>query len=429
MYAQYRVKIKGTWLSRGSRALATQKILSDVAPELKEAIREEVARIRSSHHFRSSKRCLQLLEYITEQTLEGQTERLKERSLGVEVFGRDTGYDTGQDPIVRYTAGEVRKRLAQYYQQPGHESELRISLPLGSYVPEFQTAPEATVAAIPSRRTKLWPVVLMAVAALGIAGVATWGVAARRSQNSLERFWQPALSDRGPVLLSVGEARVFSFPEPLRTEIRNRAQEYFDAGKPVPESVLLTKDLLPLWDRYVPIGDAICLSRLAALLEQRGKPYRIRGGRATSLADLRDGPGVLIGAFTNEWTMRMSEGQRFIMEFDSRQSLGAIWDRSRPPGTGWKVPNTWPDPKKWTDYGLVSRVRHPSTGKTVIIAAGLNRYATSAAGELIASADALDEALRHAPPDWHRKNVQIVFSTPVVEGNAGPPSVVALHVW
>lgn len=409
--------------------MATQKILSEVAPELKEAIREQVARIRGSHHFRSSKRCLQLLEYVAEQTLDGQTERLKERSLGVEVFGRDSGYDTGQDPIVRYTAGEVRKRLAQYYQQAGHESELRINLPLGSYVPEFQIVPEPAPAVIAAEPWKLRPMIGAAVAAILVVAAAAWGIAASRSQSSLERFWQPALSDRGPVLFSVGEARVFSFPEPLRTEIRNRAQEYFDAGKPVPESVLLTKDLLPLWDRYVPIGDAICLSRLTALLEQRGKPYRIRGGRATSLADLRDGPGVLIGAFTNEWTMRMSEGMRFIMEFDSRQSLGAIWDRSRPAGTGWKVPNTWPDPKKWTDYGLVSRVRHPSTGKTLIIAAGLNRYATSAAGELIASADALDEALRQAPPDWHRKNIQIVFSTPVVEGNAGPPSVVALHVW
>lgn len=409
--------------------MATQKIVSEVAPELKEAIREQVARIRGSHHFRSSKRCLQLLEFITEQTLEGQTERLKERSLGVEVFGRDAGYDTGQDPIVRYTAGEVRKRLAQYYQQAGHDSELRINLPLGSYVPEFQTAPEAPpVVAIAAERWKIRPMLLLAGAAILVVAAAAWAAVANRRHNALERFWQPALSDRGPVLLSVGEARVFSFPEPLRTEIRNRAQVYFDAGKPVPESVLLTKDLLPLWDRYVPIGDAICLARLTALLEQRGKPYRIRGGRATSLADLRDGPGVLIGAFTNEWSMRMSEGQRFTMEFDSKQSFGAIWDRTRP-GAGWKVPNTWPDPKKWTDYGLVSRARHPSTGKTVIIAAGLNRYATSAAGELISSADAFDEALRQAPPDWYRKNIQIVFSTPVVEGNAGPPSVVALHVW
>src|ERR1017187_7834291 len=109
----------------------------------KEAVLEQLARIRSSRPFRTSKRCLSLLEYVVEQALDGHLERLKERSVGAQVFGRDPGYDTGQDPIVRYTAGEVRKRLAQYYQEPGHEHELRMDFPSGSYVPEFHLAPDA----------------------------------------------------------------------------------------------------------------------------------------------------------------------------------------------------------------------------------------------------------------------------------------------
>ena len=72
-------------------------------PLAKEEVRGQVARIRASHPFRTSKRCLALLDYVTEQALEGQLERLKERSLGVEVFGRDPGYDTSQDPVVRFT--------------------------------------------------------------------------------------------------------------------------------------------------------------------------------------------------------------------------------------------------------------------------------------------------------------------------------------
>jgi hypothetical protein len=127
--------------------------------------------------------------------------------------------------------------------------------------------------------------------------------------------------------------------------------------------------------------------------------------------------------------MRMTEGLRFYLQFDSQQSWGAIWDRTRPNDESWKVPNVWPDPKNWTDYGLVSRVRHPSTGRIIITAAGLNRYATGAAGELLTSAEALRKALRDAPPDWDKKNIEMVFSTPVVEGSAGPPNVVALHVW
>jgi len=77
------------------------------------------------------------LRFVVEQTLAGKTEALKERTLGVDVFARPSHYDTNDDPIVRVTAGEIRKRIAQYYQEPGHEEELRIYLPLGSYVPHF----------------------------------------------------------------------------------------------------------------------------------------------------------------------------------------------------------------------------------------------------------------------------------------------------
>jgi hypothetical protein len=56
------------------------------------------------------------------------------------VFGRVWAHDTTADPIVRVTAAEIRKRIAQYYQDPGHTEELKISLPPGSYVPHFSWA-------------------------------------------------------------------------------------------------------------------------------------------------------------------------------------------------------------------------------------------------------------------------------------------------
>src|SRR5260370_40871559 len=68
---------------------------------------------------------------------------MKERTVGVDGFARPSHYDTNEDPIVRVTAGEIRKRIAQYYQEPGHGEELRIDLPLGSYVPHFLPAAHA----------------------------------------------------------------------------------------------------------------------------------------------------------------------------------------------------------------------------------------------------------------------------------------------
>ncbi len=68
------------------------------------AIREQLERILANPLFRNSKRYPNLLRYIVEHTLDGHKAELKERTLGVEVFGRNPGYDTNADPIVRATA-------------------------------------------------------------------------------------------------------------------------------------------------------------------------------------------------------------------------------------------------------------------------------------------------------------------------------------
>src|ERR1700722_12657929 len=102
--------------------------------------------------FSQSKRYPALLRFVVEQTLDGNADQVKERSIGMEVFGRPPGYDANADPVVRVTAGEIRKRLAQYYYDPAHTDEIRIELPTGSYVPIFQRIVEtaAPLAALPA---------------------------------------------------------------------------------------------------------------------------------------------------------------------------------------------------------------------------------------------------------------------------------------
>src|SRR5258708_4546888 len=87
--------------------------------------------------FKGSHRSGQFLRYIVDQALAGHFESLKERVIGMELFGRVPSYDTGEDAIVRVTASDVRKRLLQHYGKYGTSSEFRISLPLGSYIPEI----------------------------------------------------------------------------------------------------------------------------------------------------------------------------------------------------------------------------------------------------------------------------------------------------
>src|SRR5437016_12255802 len=84
----------GVWETEGERA----------------AIQAQLERILQNPLFKNSKRYPTLLRYVVERTLDGHPGELKERTLGIEVFGREPDYDTNLDPVVRTTAAEIRKR-------------------------------------------------------------------------------------------------------------------------------------------------------------------------------------------------------------------------------------------------------------------------------------------------------------------------------
>ena len=104
-----------------------------------QAVAEELERVCGSEHFRASKRYCEFLRYIVTVTLDGRLDSLKERSIGIDLFGRDTSYEPSSDATVRVRANEVRKRLLSYYTSLDTAGlrALRIDLPTGTYVPRF----------------------------------------------------------------------------------------------------------------------------------------------------------------------------------------------------------------------------------------------------------------------------------------------------
>src|SRR5258708_21400960 len=118
--------------------------IADVArtPEGKTLLKRYLTEITEGPAFKGSPRSAQFLEYVIWQSADGKVADLKERTIGIELFGRTATYDTGEDAIVRVTASDVRKRLVQHYSGVGSASEFRISLPSGGYVPELVRTPK-----------------------------------------------------------------------------------------------------------------------------------------------------------------------------------------------------------------------------------------------------------------------------------------------
>lgn len=100
--------------------------------------RAELETVLRSPHFARAPKLAHLLTYLCERLFAGEANQVKEYSIGVEVFQRGASFDQDSDSIVRVEANRLRKRLAEYYATEGAAHALRIAIPLGQYVPEFQ---------------------------------------------------------------------------------------------------------------------------------------------------------------------------------------------------------------------------------------------------------------------------------------------------
>jgi hypothetical protein len=104
------------------------------------AQRAELEAVLHSEGFARAPTLAHLLSYLCEKRFAGQLHQIKEYSVGVEVFHRGASFDQNSDSIVRVEANRLRKRLATYYAGAGASHRLHITIPLGQYVPEFESA-------------------------------------------------------------------------------------------------------------------------------------------------------------------------------------------------------------------------------------------------------------------------------------------------
>ncbi len=375
------------------------------------SVRAALDRVLHSQGFRASRRSQDFLRYVVERTLEGQADTLKERTIGIDVFGRLSGYDPSDDATVRVKAGEVRKRLGLYYATEGHTDEVRIEMPAGTYVPEFTRGEPRLIAGDPKpvlvtkpRRSR-W-LVPLALVMLAVIGIAAW-LKLRTPTTVVDEFWAPVLRGSAPVLLSAAYVPVYGVDPKMSPEKPTRFEDF----------VLLT-------DQFVGGGDLMAMSRLSGLLTRLHRPYRVKTGGDVSFQDLRTAPAVLIGYSYTRWR-EISKELRFFIDAESRPRM--VTDNGKP--TQWSLPNLPADRRTNEDYAIVTRVFHPDTQAMLVEVVGIMQYGTEAAADLITSPDLLSEALHDAPKGWQNKNLQLVLHVKVISGTPASPKLVASHFW
>jgi len=405
----------------------------------KDAVLQQLEKLLASPLFNSSKRYPSFLRFVVSRVLSGQTDQLKERILGVEIFGRAADYDTNTDPIVRVTAAEIRKRIAQYYHDHNHIHEIRLYLPSGSYAPQFSWPghPIAATVSLPldlppktneqevvaARKTSseltvsiatqnLWTLNKVVPLLLSVALLAATGLWYFTRPTALKQFWGPFIASQQPVLFCMADQNQYS-------SIRLR-----DASDPQHE-ITLSDTMVA-----IIIDDVSPLVNVAGMLRTYGKTYRVLGESSTTLEDLRRGPSVFIGAFDNSWTLRLTSPLRFHFANDPDMTRLWIEDRQNPQKRDWVLSRTQQfQTGEYKDYAIVARLIDPNTDQYVVVAAGIGRGGTVAAGEFLVDERHIDEMLSQVPSNWKRKNLEIVLETQIIQGRSGPPRISAVHIW
>src|SRR5258708_4052771 len=408
---------------------------ADFSEVEKAAIEEQIDRLLQNPYFSHSRRFPMFLRFVVGHTLAGQADEVKERTLGIEIFGRNPDYDTSSDPIVRVTAAEIRKRIAQYYQEPGHDGEIRISLPAGSYVPQFHWPHVSQVAAaasgaepesltvvhvhpeivasprevLRSRKHVLIGVAIMLLGVCVAVGGALWWRSLQRS--AFDVFWEPILKSGDPVLFCIADQNQY-------TAIALR-----DAADPTRQTILKDNLTAVIMDDLNPVV------KIAGILQAHGTKYSLKGEGSTTLTDLRDGPTVFVGAFDNTWTLRLTKPLRF--HFANNAGMTRFWiaDSNAPDRTDWVIDRAQQQAtNNYRDYAIVTRFTDTNTGKIAIVAAGVGRGGTIAAGEFLTDPADLAQVVNAARAAG-KKNMEFVLSTEIIDGQPGTPKMEAAYFW
>lgn len=384
-----------------------------------QSLREHLADILNSPEFRSSPRCSAFLRHVVDKALAGKQDELKERLIGAEVFGRDPGFETAGDSIVRVKATEVRRRLAKFYQAHSPEDDWRIDLPAGSYVPAFQLGADEAIPApaIPRVARNIWlrPAGLVIGLTVAVGSIAYFSTPV----SPLNLFWAPLIqanaeivicpSANPDVIAQDGVAEALAKGVPPEATFPAKAFTFSRHPRTSWSTVLATLDI----DRY---------------LTASGRRAQLRPASDLPFDQLRKHSLITIGMFSNPWTMELNRELRFSFERIEPGGGYGVRD-AQAASTPWRVSGAYPMTSMTVDYALITRLLDSKRSRHIVAIGGISGLGTQVAADFVSTPAYWNEVSSRAPRGWHERNIQILLETRIVKDTPSPPKILAVHVW
>lgn len=408
-------------MREGASAPRSEDRLDPISPSNRANILAELNDLLASRHFKASRRCSDFLQYAVRQVLEGQVHSLKERSLGAQLFGRAAGYDTNSDPVVRATAGEIRKKLAQHYQESS-SSSVRILLPVGSYVPLFQIEREAAGDARPNEAApppaaraqsvhpaapsirkasgkqrftarKRWLAVFAGaaiVACLLIFNPGLREIGAVRGASRLHggataiaSFWAPFVADRGDTVV------VFS-------SLGQQSQQHMLDGVAY-HSGISTGDIAS--PGISGVGEVMGVHALDGVFASLHRSLWAKRSNFFSFDDAAHENVIFLGSPLANSPLRLLQSNgdfvfQMVTDPEGKPALAILNHRPRP-NEPRKFFATAADSPIKQDYAVIALLPGMLPGNKVLILAGITTFGTQAAAEFVSRDSSLKTLLAH----------------------------------
>jgi hypothetical protein len=449
----------------------TLKLIEEELSLLQEHLKE----IIEGAAFRGSHRSGQFLRYVVEQAIAGHFDSLKERVIGVELFGRSPSYDTGDDAIVRVTASDVRKRLLQHYGRYGTTSRFRINLPLGSYIPEVSrepgsggngshelpaspelqapphdaaaisetggasaesTATQPSVAPVQNGRSRAWLIFIVLATAfnLGIWGI-LWKHINRPAVAPAPLLpWSVIFNSPRAIHLISSDPDIAEIQQYVGGEIST--SDYANHHL-VPNPNNMTPEVQHFWDIIMrddkaAFVDAKIVAKITELAQAHAKTIDLRAARNLQLSDLQtDDDFILLGSPRSDpWSTLFSDQLDFRFAFDKSSGQEVIRNLNPKAHEASQYVPTALGGATGQSYAIIAFVQNPDQNGQILLLAGANAEGTKAAGRLITDMPRLSTAL-HECGIWQNDtpiHFELLLKLNTMAGTPNEAHVEACHI-
>jgi hypothetical protein len=439
-------------------------------------------RVVASKGFASSVLLTKFLLYVCDRQLRGRVAEITEHQIGVQVFGRRTSYNPGNDNIVRHYARLLRKRLDEYFAGEGRGESIRISIPRGGYIPAFHlhepiqdavevSLPEAEAldagqASRDNREHEGAPVSVAVVRGATASPIAPQSeVLMPFLRAMLHRYqWVAAC------VIALGVIASYFFVRPRLVQIRSGSHllwsQLFSKDKqtfvvPADSGLVILEDIagrsLSLREyenrqylynlslpasidsdtrndlnsaRYTSVSDLNVVSKLSRLPELVPNRFVIRYARELHLDDIKHSNVVLIGSvYSNPWVELFQDSLNFQFDYRSYADFDAIVNKHPRAGEPAIFHNT-SDGDSSKTYAVVALLPNlDGTGK-VLILEGLTMAGTEAAEDLLFNDAAMKAVLEKASePNGSLKPFELLIEATGIAADAPTARVVASRYY